>query len=141
MAEDFTVDASVWVAAANDTDAFDAESSVFLAAVVADESRLIVPAFAVVEVACALARKFHNAPRGRRMGHDVRQVRGVTYVAVDDVLLRTAEQIGTNVFLRSADALYAATAQLTGSTLVSWDNELIQRAGAVSPTAWLDASP
>jgi predicted nucleic acid-binding protein len=139
MAEDFTVDASVWVGAADDTDAFHAESSTFLAAAVANESRLIVPAFAVVEVACALARKFSDAPRGRRMGHDVRQGRGVTYVAVDDVLLAAAEQIGTIVFLRGADALYAATAQLTGTTLVSWDNELIQRAGATAPTTWLDA--
>jgi predicted nucleic acid-binding protein len=65
----------------------------------------------------------------------------VTHVPVDTVLVETAIRVGTDAFLRGADALYAATALITGSTLVSWDNELIQRAGAHSPTDWLDVNP
>jgi len=42
--------------------------------------------------------------------------------------------------LRGADALYAATAQATGSTLVSWDGEPIRRAGAITRTDWLNAA-
>jgi predicted nucleic acid-binding protein len=65
----------------------------------------------------------------------------VVHVPVDARLLATSVQVGTGAFLRGADALYAATAQLAGAALVSWDNELIQRAGALTPTAWLAAHP
>ena len=60
---------------------------------------------------------------------------------VDTALIVAALRLGTDTFLRGADALYAATAQLTGSTLISWNRELIQRAGALSPTDWLAANP
>ena len=65
----------------------------------------------------------------------------VVQVPTDATLLSTALRRGPSKFLRGADALYAATAELTGSTLVAWDNELIQRAGAISPTDWLHANP
>ena len=55
--------------------------------------------------------------------------------------MREALRLGTRQVLRGADALYAATALLTGTQLISWDNELVRRAGALTPTAWLDANP
>ena len=49
-----------------------------------------------------------------------------------------AVRLGTTTGLRAADALYAATAARSGDgVLVSWDLELIERAGAVTPPAWL----
>jgi len=48
---------------------------------------------------------------------------------------------GTDRFLRGADALYAAAAELEGSTLISWDDEHQKREGALSPAAWLAANP
>ena len=60
---------------------------------------------------------------------------------LDGALLRLALRLGLQQRLRGADALYAATAQLAGAALISWDNELIQRAGAMTPSAWLAANP
>ena len=54
---DLTVDASVWVAAADQRDAFHEESRNFLAAVAVEGLEIVVPAFVIAEVACALARK------------------------------------------------------------------------------------
>ena len=65
--------------------------------------------------------------------------RPITYVPVDAALIEEATRIGTSAFLRGAGALYAAAAWITGSQLVSWDGEPIQRVGAISPTTWLDA--
>ena len=59
----------------------------------------------------------------------------------DDVLWGEALRLGTWQFLRGADALYSATAHLTGSQLISWDNELVRRAGALTPTDWLNVNP
>ena len=42
---------------------------------------------------------------------------------------------------RLVASLYAATAEVNGAALVTWDNDLIQRAGALTPTAWLAANP
>jgi predicted nucleic acid-binding protein len=69
------------------------------------------------------------------------RLNAVVRIPVDEALLAEALRLETERFLRAADALYAATATLTGSPLVSWDNELIQRAGALSPTDWLNANP
>ena len=62
-------------------------------------------------------------------------------VTVDARLIGQSVLLGTDSFLRGADALYAAAAQLAEATLVSWDDELIQRAGAFTPAAWLAANP
>jgi predicted nucleic acid-binding protein len=131
---DLTVDASVWVAAADQRDAFHEESRSFLAAVAVEGLEIVVPEFAVVEVACALARKVTSTARGRQLARDILSSALVDRHPVDETLLSAAHQVGTSAFLRGADALYAATAQLTGAQLVSWDNELVRRVEAVTPT-------
>ena len=138
---DVTVDASIWIATADSTDRFHPESRRFLSAVAQSGVRPVIPSFAVVEVACALARKFRDPDEGRRLTDDLLFASGAVHVPADTALLGEALRLGTTQFLRGADALYAATAQVTGSTLVSWDTELIQRAGALSPSGWLDANP
>ncbi len=138
---DLTVDASVWVAAADPRDHFHGESEMFLAAAEQQGVRIVLPAFARVEVACALARKLGSQTQARRLAEHVLALNVVVDVPVDADLLESALQRGTSSYLRGADALYAATAQLTGAQLISWDNELVQRAGALTPTAWLDANP
>jgi len=141
MTTDLTVDASVCVAGADPSDAFHQVSRAFLAAITLEGLRLIVPAFAVAEIACALARKRRNPIVARMLAQEILLMSGVTEVSVDSVLIETALRLGTDAFLRGADALYAATARITGSGLVSWDNELILRAGALPPTDWLNANP
>jgi predicted nucleic acid-binding protein len=138
---DLTVDAGVWVAAADQRDTFHQESRSLLAAGMVEDIQIIVPAFAAVEVACALARKLQSAARGRQIASDVLSSSPVHEIPVDGSLLTAALQVGTSAPLRGADALYAATAQLAGAQLISWDNELVGRAGAITPTDWLNATP
>jgi predicted nucleic acid-binding protein len=137
---DLTVDASVWIAAADPRDAFHAESETFLAAIEPQGFRVVVPTFTRIEVACALARKLQSAALGRRLSEQVMTLSVIMYVPVDDNLLQEALRTGTNQRLRGADALYAATVRVSGAQLISWDNELVQRIGAITPTGWLDAS-
>jgi len=136
-----TVDASVWVAVADPTDVFSGPSRAFLEATVARGDRVVVPAFALVEVACVLARKYRDPLLGRQLAQQTLSADQVELVPVDEQILALALNQGTDGLLRGADALYAATAHLTGTSLISWDNELIRRAGAVSPTDWLNANP
>jgi hypothetical protein len=66
---------------------------------------------------------------------------GAVDVAADDSLLDEAMEHETENFLRGAVALFAAAAVLTGSALISWDDEHITRAGGISPSAWLASLP
>jgi predicted nucleic acid-binding protein len=136
-----TVDANVWVASIDTTDVFHAGSVAFLRAATSRRLQLRGPAFVLIEVACVVARRFRNPTAGMRaatgvVGHQLIQI-----VPVNEALLALATRLGTQQFLRGADALYAATAQLTGDVLISWDNELVKRAGAITPTDWLSAHP
>ncbi len=55
-----TIDASVWIAAADVTDKFHLQSRDLLRKVVADGIAVIQPAFGKTEVACALARRLRD---------------------------------------------------------------------------------
>ncbi len=135
-----TVDANVWVAAADRSDAFFASSREFLVNAAAQQLRIFLPAFALIEVACALARRRQDAEIGRRLASAILDSPLVARVPADDAFLAQALTIGTGSFLRGADALYAATAAIYASELVSWDVELLRRAGAVTPRDWLAAN-
>lgn len=135
------VDASVWVAAQDSTDPLCAPSRLFISHALSAGVVLHVPAFALVEVTCALSRKLRNAARGQRLANLIFNTTSAKQHPVNAALLAKASSIGSANFLRGADALYAATAEIAGCNLVSWDNEHIQRARAMRPDDWVIANP
>jgi predicted nucleic acid-binding protein len=136
-----TVDASVWIAAQDRADPFCARSRLFFNRAVLAGIIVQVPAIARLEVACALARKLRHSVRGERLTNLVFQSTAAKEHPMDPVLLAKALAMGTTRFLRGADAIYSATAELAGCALVSWDKEHLQRAGALTPDDWLLANP
>lgn len=136
-----TVDANVWVAAADPGDAFSAVSRAFLHGVAQRRLRVYLPAYARVEIACALARRRQHAVAGQVLAQALVDAPWVTHVPLDPPLLAQALLHGTRALLRGADALYVATAARNQSALISWDAELIRRAGAMTPQEWLAANP
>jgi len=135
------VDASVWTAAQDVGDPCCTRSRGFLAHVVATGTIIHVPAYARVEVACALARRLRSATKGQRLANLVLAAANANEHPVNAALLAKAVSFGTAKFLRGADALYSATADLAGCDLVSWDKEHIQRAGALTPDEWVIVNP
>ena len=132
----FVVDASVWTAAVDPADRFSGPSREWLKVIGRQGHKIVVPAFAIVEVACALARRLGDPEAGRRLAAGILNGPHVLRLPVDDVVLATALQTGTEAFLRGAEALYAAAAELMDATLIAWDSELIRRGGARSPSDW-----
>lgn len=135
------MDSSVWVAAADPADSFCAASRAFFTGLVRHGSPIHVPAFARVEIGCALARRQRDAAAARRLAHAMLAGGQVVEIALDAAALARALRAGTNVFLRGADSLFVAAAQATGAPLVSWDDELLRRGGAVTPSDWAAAHP
>lgn len=132
------VDASVWVGAADASDPSSADSRAFLAAIAARQSPVALPSIARIEVACALARRLRDAHAAQRLADQLLASPLVRERALDADAVRKAITTGTHAYLRAADAIYAALAEQLGATLVAWDEELVQRAGALTPRAWLD---
>lgn len=132
------VDASVWVSAADATDAFSEPSRAFLSSVVRRATPIALPDFAELEVACALARRLRDGERAKDLAGQMLRSPLITVHSLDSSLLRRAVEVGTRKLLRAGDAVYAAVTDLTGGEVVSWDEELIQRAGAVTPREWTE---
>lgn len=61
----------------------------------------------------------------------------VTEYSLHRTMLRRAVRVGTRMSVRSGDALYAALAEGMEGEVVSWDGELIERAGALTPEGWI----
>ena len=134
------LDASVFIAATESTDAFHAESRGLLEIVITRGVPIKVPAFGLTEIACALARRLRDPVMARTLAiPGLAAVRAVE-LPVDAAFLAHATLSGTRDFLRGADALYAAAAEMTGGVLVSWDGEHRSRAGALTPTEWMAAN-
>ena len=131
------IDASVWVSAADPTDTLSEPSRTFLSRVAARELSIALPEFAKLEIACALTRRLRSAEHGRSLTDQMLESPLMATYSVNRAVLRKAIQLGTRSFLRAGGALYAAVAQGVEGQLVSWDRELIERAGAVTPDGWI----
>lgn len=135
-----TVDASVWVSAFDPQDRHHAVSVDFLRVLADRRLPLNAPSLLVVETACALARLFRSVAMGLLVAEKLRAHPTLRLVPLRDELTQASVDIGTESFLRGADAVYAATARATDGRLVSWDRALVARAGAVTPDDWLARS-
>lgn len=135
------IDASVWVSAADATDELSGPSRDFLSLVVERELPVSLPELARLEIACALARRLRDAERGRGLADQMLGSPLVTVHALNRARMRQALQVGPRDFLRSGDALYAALADWLDAEVVSWDGELIDRAGAFTPSGWIERNP
>jgi predicted nucleic acid-binding protein len=136
-----TLDASVWVAAFDPRDHFHAGSTTFLRVVAQRRLRLHGPTFLLVEAACALARRARSESAGQSALERLRAHPTLVLHPVNERLLTSAWDLGVRQLLRGADALYVATAALLNAPLVSWDDELVHRASAVTPDQWLAGRP
>jgi predicted nucleic acid-binding protein len=136
-----TVDASVWIAAQDPSDLHCQDSRAFLSKALELQTAIHVPAYAVVEVACALARRLRDGAKGRLLAQSIFSAASARETAVDARMISKALNAGTDKFLRGADALYAATASMTGSQLISWDKEHLQRASGMTPVDWVASRP
>ena len=139
------LDASVWVAALIKKEQHHAESALFLSRLVQDRRTAYVPVLVLAEVAGAIARQSRDAARAETGLRFLRTQGWLSIQPLTESQGETAAAIAAQQFLRGADAVYAAHARQLGTALVTWDNELLERAAAVVPTFtpadWLRQNP
>jgi predicted nucleic acid-binding protein len=131
------VDASVFIASLLAEERVSRESDAFLERAIAAGATLVAPALLLVEVTCALSRRTGNVAWSGITARDLVDLPELTLEPLTDTLLLAAAQRGADSRLGAVDALYLAVAEAHAVPLISWDRELIARAGAITPTAWL----
>lgn len=88
---------------------------------------LIVPAFAMIEVAAALSRQSKQPALAKATVKDLYSLSILRIVPLDSILVRSAVDIAADFQLRAGDSTYVAVAYKLQIPLVSWDKEQLQR--------------
>lgn len=129
----FTIDASVYVNAANVAEAGSPVSRGLLDRIGDLQTPVFSPTLLLVEVAGALARATDDAAEGVAAARKLRTMPDHTRAVLDDLLAEEAVQLATQCRLRGADAVYGAVAKRHGCKLVTRDQQQLDRLkGAVT---------
>lgn len=140
-----TVDANVFVSAHVRTEAHHADSDQFLNRLVQTAVSLFCPTLVAPETAAAIARSTGDTGLTHAA---VSQIDGFPYLSLialtpDRALLAAAVAVVHR--LRGADSVYVAVAQEFGTTLITWDQEMLTRGAStvavMTPSDWLAANP
>ena len=123
----YTIDASVHVSALNPVEAESAASQTFLVQVRQEHIPLFCPTLLLVEVAAAVARTIGDAERAVELMETLRGWPNQTFVPLDEALAAQAANLAAAARLRGADAVYAAVARQYATTLVTLDQQQLER--------------
>ena len=133
----YVVDASVWVSRFVRPDVHHQPSYSWLQRVIGRGEIIVAPAVLLPEVAGAISRRTAQSGPAARAVALVEQIPSLRLVVVDDTLSGMAAELAGHLRLKSTDSLYVAVAQRAGFTLVTWDQQQLERgrtvAAAVTP--------
>jgi predicted nucleic acid-binding protein len=124
------VDASVWISSLIPQDVFHVLSRDWLAERDHERTPLVLPTLVLPEIAGAVARRLNAPDLGREAARRVQRIKDIRFVQLDHQLAVEAGQIAATYRLRGADSVYVAVAHTLRLPLVTWDRELLARAGA-----------
>ena len=132
-----TVDASVFIRAANPSEEGHEACAATVRALGRGAAAVILPTFVVTEIAGALARR--PLPRAdiEVILERIRQMPRVTFLPLDAAMADEAADIAVTCGLQGPDSIYIAAARRYGATLITADKQQQTRAPhdveAVSP--------
>lgn len=128
------IDASVLVSWLVSHDANHNDSYLWIKRYRATGGLLVVPAFAMLEVAAAIARQTRQATLAKATIKGLYSIHTLRIVPLNSRLVSSAVDIASDLQLRAGDATYVAVAYNLEIPLVSWDNEQQQRGGNLITT-------
>jgi len=139
-----TIDANVFVSASSIRDIFHSESDKFLFHVRQMGMFLYCPTLLLPEIASAIVRPTANFEAAEMTVASTKTFPGLTLANLTEQRAEAATQSALTTRLRGADSIYMQVAQEFGTTLITWDREMLTRGlSAVSimtPTEWLAAN-
>jgi predicted nucleic acid-binding protein len=91
---------------------------------------LYAPNLILPEVSGSVTRRTGTPLDGQDAVAKLTNLPVLRLVEIEQAIADLAAEVAANLRLRGADAVYVALAQRLNFTLVTWDNEVINRAGA-----------
>ena len=137
-----TFDSNIWIGA---YDAYDPQQPVYLEVlkriISSNGIMMYSPLLMEVEVLGSIARKTRNYAKINDAQKRMRSISRQIWIPLDNWLATEAARCATSFYLRGADAVYVATALSNNATLVTFDQEIIDRASSalpvLKPDEWL----
>lgn len=140
-----TIDANVFIAASSPTEKAHADSDLFLSRIRQDKLFLYCPTLLLPEIVSGIIRPTSSVVVAQLTLIGVQNFPLMHWAKLTRARAEAAVQMAESCRLRGADAVYVAVAQEFGTTLVTWDAEVLARgtgaASVLSPTEWLAANP
>ena len=140
-----TIDASVFVAAARNIEPHYAVSKAFLLALQTVNAEIFCPTLVLPESSAAIARRSGDAALALLTISLIASHSGLQLIPITEARAQRAAHIAAYQRLHGADSIYVAIAEELGATLITWDNDMLQRSPAVvttiTPADWLNAQP
>ncbi len=139
-----TIDANVFVSSRVRTEFGYQDSNQFLNQIVQSALAVVCPTLVVPETASAIARPTGDSALAQAAVFQIENFPYLSLIELTPHRARQAADIAVLYRLRGADSIYVAVAQEFGTTLITWDTEVITRgasgATVMSPNNWLTAN-
>lgn len=130
----YTVDASVWVNSFDKRESGHEMSRRFLDLLREQKLSVTVPNLVLVEVAGAISRTRSDPAQATAFATSLLRLANVSFIPLDSLHAQLAQDLAAKHGLRGADAVYAAVAKQTSTTLVTLDNEHLMRLDGIATT-------
>ena len=127
----YTIDANIFIRAWTTTDPQHTISDQCLSAIFGQGISMVQPTLVLVEIAGVMSRAQRDPIRARVFADSIRTQPQSQFIPLDDALTRIASDLVADLALRGADAVYVAVTQQYGTTLVTLDQEVLNRATQV----------
>jgi predicted nucleic acid-binding protein len=128
------MDTSVYVALINPNEPAHATSWAWYVRTVRRREPIVAPAIMLAEVAAALSRGIDTPELAHRAAQRLLRSRTVELVPVTVALAQQAAVIAADHRVRGCDAVFVALARQRADTLITLDNQQLERAAAVVTT-------
>lgn len=139
------IDASVFISFGRPSESEHEASVQFLGRVDEIEGGIVDPLLVQIECAGALARRTDNVEKALHFASGLQRLPGMRLLEMDRALAWHASQIAARYRIRGADSVYVATAEIRDATLVTWDQEMLDRGATVvdtqTPEEWIRTPP
>jgi len=106
----------------------------FLARATELRAECFCPTIVLPESAAPIARATGSTRKAAELIRAIYRLPRLRLVDVNVRLAHRAAEIAMAQRLRGADSVYVAVAEASGSTLITWDAEMLERAPAMVPT-------
>ena len=131
----YCIDASVLIAVFDEIDVFHETSLRLFESIIQKNISVIIPAFALVEIAGALVRKGYKHDDIIDYIDYLKSCENIEFVLLDNRLYELAINVALRLKIKGSDSVYVAVSSFYNLMLITYDNQQKERGKEIINTA------